>query len=166
MTGVIGRGGFGIVYEARDERTGGVVALKVLDLTRRNNPLVLARFRREVDLIASLRHPNTIRITNRGVTEQGAPFFVMERLEAEPLDVLLEREGPLPLERVLDVLQQTLRSLSEAHAANIVHRDIKPANIFITPTGRSSIHITMLDFGIAKSLAEEGEQVTESREVP
>jgi serine/threonine protein kinase len=166
IAGVLGRGGFGVVYEARDERTGGVVALKVLDLSRRSGPSVLARFRREVDLVASLRHPNTVRITDRGETPEGAPYYAMERLMGESVAALLEREGPLPLERTVDILTQTLRSLSEAHATNIVHRDIKPANLFVTPTGPRSLHVTVLDFGIARSIADDAASITESREVP
>jgi serine/threonine protein kinase/Tol biopolymer transport system component len=149
ITGQLGSGGMGIVYEAQDVDLGRAVALKFLpsDLSRDQN--ALDRFLLEARTASALNHPNIctiyavekVKVGNEG--EQS--FIAMELLEGETLDRRLS-SGPLPLDRLLEWAIQLADAMDAAHAKRIIHRDIKPANIFITPRGQ----IKVLDFGLAK----------------
>lgn len=166
IEGKLGAGGFGVVFRARDERTGAAVAIKVLDASRSEDERSAARFRREIDLVARLQHPNTIRVTDCGQTARGSLYLVMELLTGEPLDVVLSREGALSFDRVTAILRQVLRSLSEAHAAGVVHRDLKPENIFLARIGSEVDVVKVLDFGIAKSTDDDEVALTSTSEIP
>ena len=154
---VIGGGGMGMVYKAEDLKLGRRVALKFLPDELSADPAALRRFEREAQSASALNHPNICTI--HGIDEcEGQPFIVMELLEGESLleslNAAAERRTPLPI--LLDVATQVSEGLQAAHEKGIVHRDIKPANIFITHQGISKI----LDFGLAKLAATEGEVET------
>ena len=141
---LLGTGGMGEVYRARDARLGRDVAIKVLPVAYSSNPEWLRRFEQEARAAGQLNHPNVLTVYDVGVHE-GTPYIVAELLEGEELRALLKR-GPLPERQALDIARQVASGLAAAHGKGIVHRDLKPENIFITTDGRAKI----LDFGIAK----------------
>ena len=145
-TALIGAGGMGEVYRARDTRLRRDVAIKVLLTDRIVSPVARERFQREAHAVAALQHPNICAIFDVGVSD-GQDFFVMELLEGETLQHRLAR-GPLALPELVDIAVALSDALEAAHIAGIIHRDIKPANIFLTARGPK-----VLDFGLAKDRA-------------
>jgi serine/threonine-protein kinase len=144
---LIGQGGMGEVYRARDTRLGRDVAIKVLPQAFAADPERLARFEREARVLASLNHPHIAAI--HGVEESGGiTALVLELVEGEPLIVKLRR-GRLPPGEAVDIARQIADALDAAHERGIVHRDLKPANIVISPDGT----VKVLDFGLARSAA-------------
>ncbi len=141
---LIGAGGMGEVYRARDERLKRDVALKVLPASFSTDPDRLRRFEQEAQAAGSLNHPNVLAIYDVG-THDGSPFIVSELLEGETLRRRLAG-GSLPVPAAFDIAMQTTEGLAAAHEKGIVHRDLKPENLFITTGGRAKI----LDFGLAK----------------
>jgi len=141
---LLGRGGMGVVYRARDERLRRDVAIKVLPASLANDADRLLRFRQEAQATSALNHPNILTIYDIGAHE-GAPFIVAELLEGEELRVQLE-SGALPIRRALEYAQQITQGLAAAHEKGIVHRDLKLENLFVTKDGR----VKILDFGLAK----------------
>lgn len=150
----IGRGGFAVVYAATDLRTKGAVAVKLIEPSMSRQPQVQLRFEREVELVSKLRHPHTVRVMDRGLTQTGCLFLVMELLRGTTLDAILEQERRLSPERTRRIVEQVLKSLREAHELGVVHRDIKPSNIFIATLPGEDDFVKVLDFGIAKSVDE------------
>jgi eukaryotic-like serine/threonine-protein kinase len=144
---LIGRGGMGTIYQARDSVLERSVALKVVS-SLEVTPELRTRFFREAQACARLSHPNIVTIHDMG-EDGGRLFIVMELLEGEELRQLIARRAPLELEEKLTVLRQLCDGLSFAHQKGIVHRDIKPANIFLVKNGR----VKILDFGIAQIAA-------------
>jgi hypothetical protein len=147
----IGEGGMGSVYRARHAMLRRPTAVKLLEPAKTTDVSV-ARFEREVQLTSQLNHPNTITIYDYGRTEEGVFYYAMEFLEGFSLDALVERFGPLPDGRVIEILSQVCGSLVEAHTAGLIHRDIKPANIMITQRGGVPDFIKLLDFGLVKAI--------------
>jgi Tol biopolymer transport system component len=144
VEGLIGRGGMGEVYRARDLRIGRDVAVKVLPSAVAADADRLRRFELEVHAAGRLNHPNVLVIYDVGVHE-GAPYVVSELLEGEPLRARLAR-GPLGPREAVELASEVARGLAAAHAKGIVHRDLKPENVFVTKDGRAKV----LDFGLAK----------------
>lgn len=142
-----GVGGMGIVYRARDEELNAEVALKVLRADLGSDPKVLERFRGELRLARQVSHKNVVRIHDIG-EHKGLRFLTMRFVEGRSLREVLEREGPLPLERAAPIIRQVAEGLEQAHAAGVVHRDLKPANILLDSS--DTAYIT--DFGVARSL--------------
>ena len=141
---LLGAGGMGEVYRARDTRLGRDVAIKVLPEALANDVDRLRRFEQEARTIAALNHPNILGIHDIGAHD-GAPFLVSEFLEGQTLREKLE-SGPLPVRRATEYALGIAQGLAAAHEKGIVHRDLKPENVFVTRDGR----VKVLDFGLAK----------------
>jgi len=140
----IGAGGMGEVYRARHVRLGRDVAIKVLPAKYVNDPERLRRFEREARSASALNHPNIVTIYDIDEHE-GAPYLAMELVEGRNLRAILS-DGPLTIERVLELGGQLADGLARAHEAGIVHRDLKPENVMVTGEGL----VKVLDFGLAK----------------
>jgi serine/threonine protein kinase len=119
----------GVVYKAHQEKLERVVALKVVNPDRMQDPESIERFRREVKIAARLTHPNLVTVYDGGVVD-GVPFYVMEHLEGSDLNNLVKQFGPLPIARACDCICQVSSGLQHLHEKGLIHRDIKPANIF------------------------------------
>ncbi len=147
VTALIGEGGMGQVFRARDTKLSREVALKVLPDSFANDADRLARFTREAQTLASLNHPNIAHI--HGLEESGGMrALVMELVEGEDLSQRITR-GPIPVDEALPIAKQIAEALEAAHEQGIIHRDLKPANIKV----RSDGTVKVLDFGLAKALS-------------
>jgi serine/threonine protein kinase len=142
---VLGRGGMGVVYRARDTRIGRDVAIKTLTEGFAGNADMLKRFYQEAGHTGNLRHPNIVIIYDFG-DENGLPYIVMEYLDGDPLDRLIHEKVPLHLSVKLEIMEQVCSALSYAHSQGMIHRDVKPANIIVQQDGL----VKLLDFGIAR----------------
>lgn len=148
IQGVLGAGGMGEVYRAKDARLGRAVAIKVLPSSFAADHDRLQRFAQEARSAAALNHPNILSIFDIGDGDDTSPYVVSELLEGETLRDRL-RNGALPTRKAMDYALQTAKGLAAAHEKGIVHRDLKPENLFITEDGR----VKILDFGLAKLTA-------------
>ena len=158
ITDLLGKGGMGEVYRARDTKLGREVALKFLPPELSDDPERCARFEREARTLANLQHPNVATIY--GFEEiEGFRFLVMELVEGEDLEQRL-RHRPIPVSEALDMACQIAAGIEAAHERDIVHRDLKPANIKITPDGE----VKILDFGLARAYQNEIENDALDRE--
>ena len=147
LLALLGSGGFGRVYRVRDLHLEREVALKVLHPSLTQDPEVVERFRREAQLAAQLSHPNIVNIFDIA-GRSGLLWYTMELINGPSLAQLVERDGPLPLDKTLRLLREALSALAHAHGSGLVHRDVKPENMLIAPDG--SLQIT--DFGLALAL--------------
>jgi Tol biopolymer transport system component len=153
VVGLLGTGGMGEVYRARDDRLGREVAVKVLPPELSADPRRAQLFAQEARAAGALDHPNIVAVHDVG-SEGGTVFIVTELLDGETLRERLRR-GPLGPRQAAGVAAEVARGLAAAHRRGIVHRDLKPENLFLTREGR----VKLLDFGIAKLLpAEDGER--------
>ena len=135
------------VYCAFDTLLERHVALKILHEQFSDDEEHVERFRREARAVAQLSHPNIVTVIDRG-EEDGRQFIVFELIEGENLKELVERGGPLPVRRVLELGLEIGRALAFAHAQGLVHRDVKPQNVLLNDDGLAKV----TDFGIARSL--------------
>ena len=147
VTGRLGVGGMGVVYDAEDERLSRRVALKFLSDELATNPDATRRLRREAQTLARLNHPNICTIYEIDEHE-GKPFIAMERLEGTNLKLHIARKK-LETSEVISIAMQVAEALDVAHSMGIVHRDIKPGNVFVGAAGQ----IKVLDFGMARSFS-------------
>ncbi|HYN06359.1 MAG TPA: protein kinase [Vicinamibacterales bacterium] len=147
---LVGAGGMGEVYKARDSRLDRTVAIKVLPAHMGADQRARERFEREARAVAALSHPHICTLHDIG-HQEGIDFLVLEHLNGQTLAERLAK-GPLPLEQALDIAIQIASALDSAHRAGIVHRDLKPANVFLVRNGGASASPTakLLDFGLAK----------------
>jgi serine/threonine protein kinase/Tol biopolymer transport system component len=156
IVALVGAGGMGEVYRARDTRLDRTVAIKVLPAALAADPLLRERFEREARTISSLNHPHICALYDIG-HHAGVDFLVLEYLEGETLADRLGRskDRPLPLPDVLKIAIEVCDALDRAHRSGIVHRDLKPANVFLVRAGGASAPpvAKLLDFGLAKSAA-------------
>jgi Tol biopolymer transport system component/tRNA A-37 threonylcarbamoyl transferase component Bud32 len=147
LIAMIGAGGMGEVYKARDSKLNRLVAIKVLPASLAADAALLARFDREAKAVAALSHPNVLGIFDLA-TQDGLTYAVMELLEGESLRDKL-KGGALPPKRAIEIATELAQGLGAAHERGIVHRDVKPENIFLTREGR----VKVLDFGLAKQVS-------------
>jgi predicted ATPase len=149
ILGLLGRGGMGVVYKARQHRLDRLVALKFLPLECARDPLWLERFRREALTTSALNHPHICTIYDTGECA-GRPFLSMELIQGRALEALISQRPPV--QQLARLIGQAARALAAAHAAGVVHRDIKPANLMVRDDGI----VKVLDFGLARRLAVSG----------
>src|SRR2546428_583041 len=150
VEGELGRGGMGVVYQARDERLKRQVAIKVLPPELAFREEIRIRFLREAETAARLSHPHIVPIHSVGEGPDGLVYFVMACVDGESLAARLKRRGRLPAEEARRAMIETADALGAAHAVGIIHRDVKPDNILLEGS-RGRVVVT--DFGIAKALS-------------
>src|SRR5437870_2946206 len=144
IVGLLGAGGMGEVYRARDTRLGREVAVKILPPGLADTPERLARFEREARAASSLSDPHIVAVFDVG-SDGNLPYYVSELVEGSDLRALLA-DRPEPLRKVLDRAEQIASGLAAAHEAGIVHRDLKPENVLVARSGL----VKIADFGLAK----------------
>jgi len=150
---LLGRGGMGAVYLATHLGTERYVALKLITPQFMRNEEFVQRFKREARAAGRLRHPNVVDVTDFGFARaSGEPvaYLVMEYLDGCTLGDVLSEEKQLPLEWVVDILEQVCSAVHEAHQQGVIHRDLKPENIWLEPNRLGGYRVKVLDFGIAK----------------
>ena len=149
---LIGKGGMGEVWAAFHRGLRRDVALKVL---RQVDDQSAARFEREVEALAELRHPNTVRVFDYGVTDDGLLYYAMELLDGVTLGTLVKEQGPVQPQRVIRLMMQVARALGEAHEKGMVHRDLKPDNLVVAAAGGEVDFVKVIDFGIVQLRGQE-----------
>ncbi|MFO0645740.1 MAG: protein kinase [Polyangiales bacterium] len=150
----VGRGAFGVVYEARKAPIKKRVALKVLHEHVLSSPDAVTRFQREIMAAAQVEHPNVVQVFDGGLRDDRG-FLAMEFLEGETLAERLKREKTLSPEEIVDVMVPIASALDAVHNAGVVHRDIKPGNIFLARHVTGVAYPKLVDFGIAKLVSDE-----------
>lgn len=158
VTGQLGSGAMGTVYEARHISTGRAVAVKVIQNGLGTDPALVVRFQREARAAGAIESAHIAQVLDAGQDRTtDAPYLVMELLKGEDVDTLVRRMGALRHGLALRIIAQALAGLERAHAAHVVHRDIKPANLFIAQTDAGRHVVKLVDFGIAKVKDELGQ---------
>ncbi len=150
ITGLIGVGGMGVVYEAVHVVLERPVALKMV-MGQLDDEKFIERFRREAKVLAEMDHPGIVDVFDFDVSSWGIPYYVMARLRGQSLSQLLRKEKTLTPDRTRSILQQTAVALDHAHGRGIVHRDLKPENIYLTRRDGTE-KVTVLDFGLASKV--------------
>ncbi len=151
LTRLVGEGGMGTVFQARDVRLERDVAVKVIKAEHFNDATVRYRFEQEARAVARIDHPGVVGIFDSGELEDGSLFIVMEWLEGSDLGRLLRRVGRGTPRQVVALLSQSASALGAAHSARLVHRDVKPENLLLVP-GQDGFRVKVLDFGVAKEM--------------
>jgi serine/threonine-protein kinase len=146
----IGRGGMGAIYEVEHTKLGRSFAMKTLTWEVASDAETVARFRREADAIAKLRHPNIVEIVDWDALDDETPCLVMEYLRGENLGQRIRTHGPMTWSAIARFADETLAALGVAHRAGIVHRDLKPQNIFLAVDDEGHERVKLLDFGVSK----------------
>ncbi len=149
----LGKGGMGSVYLATHLGTGRPVAVKVITPQFMMNDEFVERFKREAKAAGRLHHPNVVNVTDFGfahVDGERIAYLVMEYLDGCTLAEVLAEESQLPIDWVVDIIEQTSSAIEEAHEQGIIHRDLKPDNIWLEPNRRGGYTVKVLDFGLAK----------------
>jgi serine/threonine-protein kinase len=149
---LLGRGGMGAVYRARDMRLDRLVALKVVRADLLGNGEAKRRFRREAQIVASLQHPAIVSVFDYGTFADGGAYIVMELVRGEDLRHVLQREGRLEPAHALRILTAVCGAIEAAHREGVLHRDLKPENILLPPR---EVDAKVLDFGVAKVINDE-----------
>ena len=150
IVGVLGEGGMGVVYRARDRMSDQPAAVKVLKRQLIQSKEFVGRFKREARAASRFRHDAAVRIIATGETEDRLPFIAMELIEGVELEEIIAAEAPLATGRAANLAEQLLRALGAAHKQGIVHRDVKPSNIRVVVDADGVEHPKLLDFGVAK----------------
>ena len=148
---MLGRGGMGHVYKARELTLDRYVAVKIIPDARRHDEQFVERFRREARIAARLRHPRIVSVHEVG-TLGGFPYFSMDYIEGSTLRTVIRRRGPLPPEDAIAVLVEISRAVAHAHSKGVIHRDLKPENVMIDTEG----DVFVMDFGLARAVEEPG----------
>ena len=162
---LIGHGGMGEVWKAQHQMLARPAAIKIIRPAALGGEFAAAcdtlrRFEREAQATAVLQSPHTIEIFDFGIERDGSFYYVMELLHGFDLDTLVRRFGPLPSERVIQLLVQACHSLEDAHQSHLVHRDVKPANIFACRKGQDFDFLKILDFGLVKTGGMKGDALS------
>jgi tetratricopeptide (TPR) repeat protein/predicted Ser/Thr protein kinase len=155
VLGLLGEGGMGAVYKARDVELGRMVALKVIRRELAGNRAILDRFKQELILATQVTHKSVVRIYDLGEAD-GTKFISMEFVEGEDLRTLIYQRTKLPPQEAVEIIEQVCRALEAAHSVGVIHRDLKPQNIMRDKSGR----ILVMDFGLARTL--EGDGMTQT----
>jgi eukaryotic-like serine/threonine-protein kinase len=161
---ILGFGGMSEVHLARDVRLHRDVAVKVLRADLARDPSFYLRFRREAQNAAALNHPSIVAVYDTGEAETPSgplPYIVMEYVDGVTLRDIVHADGPLPPRRAIEIIADACQALNFSHQNGIIHRDVKPANIMIT----SNNAVKVMDFGIARAIADSGNSVTQTAAV-
>ncbi len=148
---VLGQGGMGAVYQARDRELDRLIALKVIRPELATDPAILQRFKQELILARNITHKNVVRIYDLGEAD-GIRFITMEYVDGEDLRTMLRRHGKYLPQDAIPMIEQVCRALDSAHSEGVIHRDLKPQNIMRDKQGR----VVVMDFGLARSLGDSG----------
>src|SRR5208337_2093774 len=144
---LLGQGGMGAVYKARDREVDRLVALKVIRPELAGHPDILRRFKQELILARQVTHKNVVRIFDLG-TADGRKFITMDFIEGRDLKSIINERGSIPAAEAVPIVQQICRGLEAAHTEGVVHRDLKPQNVMVDDAGR----VWLMDFGLARSM--------------
>jgi len=151
---VIGAGGAGVIYKAKQKPLGRPVAIKMIH-SHLVNVTALKRFLQEAKTISTMHHPNIISVHDFGVSEDNQPYMVMDYVEGTTLSDYIKKEGALEPEFAVNLAMQICDGLSHAHSHSVLHRDLKPNNVMLVPLAAGEYHLRVLDFGLAKLFAED-----------
>ena len=148
---ILGQGGMGAVYQARDRELDRMIALKVIRPELATDPAILQRFKQELILARNITHKNVVRIYDLGEAD-GVRFITMEYVDGEDLRTMLRNHGKFSTSQAIPMIEQVCRALDAAHSEGVIHRDLKPQNIMRDKQGR----VVVMDFGLARSLGDSG----------
>jgi tRNA A-37 threonylcarbamoyl transferase component Bud32 len=147
---LVGRGGIGLVYLCHHEVLEKPVAMKVLRPEYSDQPEVIERFVNEARAASAIKSKHIVNTLDIGSLPSGAPYFIMEHVDAETLATILQQKHALPVEEAVEVVRQMADGLGAAHTAGIVHRDLKPENVFVGHESHGAMLVKIFDFGVAK----------------
>jgi serine/threonine protein kinase len=156
---VIGRGGMGVVYKARQEIMDRLMAIKMLHSHMVAEPEAVKRFFREAKTVSQVKHHHVVTLYDFGMSPQGQPYIVMDFLEGKSLKHLVKEIGTLTFERADHIFKQVVDGLAAAHVLDVVHRDMKPENIMLTRQNDDLDWVTLVDFGLSKLKDERGADI-------
>jgi hypothetical protein len=156
----LGQGGMGDVYLGEHVRTQRRCAVKVISGHYVHDPDALPRFVREATNAGRINHPSVATLYDFGETPDGLAYLAMEYVDGDPLSLLLEREGPLPPARAVEIARQVAEGVGAAHELGIVHRDLKPGNILLAQDRKGADVVKVVDFGISRASAKEEQKLT------
>lgn len=155
---VVGRGGMGVVYKARDILMERTVAIKMLHAHLVQDQASIQRFQQEARAASAINHPNVITAYDFGISETGQPYLIMDFLQGKSLSSTIDESKGLEIARAIHILAQTCDALHVAHTKGVIHRDLKPSNIMVVQNRDDSDFVKIVDFGIAKLLPHSGKQ--------
>jgi serine/threonine protein kinase len=150
IVSVIGRGGMGVVYKARQEQMDKLMAIKMLHSHMVSDSEAVKRFYREAKTVSQVKHHHIVTLYDFGMSSQGQPFLVMDYLQGVSLKDELKNNGPLSFERADRIFTQIVDGLAAAHSLDVVHRDLKPENIVLSSNAPTGDWVTLVDFGLSK----------------
>src|ERR1700758_968247 len=149
---IVGSGAMAVTYLARDTILTSTVGLKVISRKLAEDQIARARFLREARAAARIHHPNVARVIHYG-EQDGECFYAMELVQGETLEARVQRDGPLPLNVALEVVEQTARGLAAGEQCGVIHRDLKPSNLMIESHAGEQLLVKIIDYGVAKVMA-------------
>ncbi len=155
---VVGKGGMGCVYKARDVLMERTVAIKMLHAHLIQDQASIQRFQQEARAASAINHPNVITAYDFGISEAGQPFLIMDFLSGKSLSATIDDSNGLEYSRAIHIFAQTCDALHVAHTKGVIHRDLKPSNIMVVQNREDPDFVKIVDFGIAKLLPHSGKQ--------